>query len=143
MNICVSGNGRGEGQVQAQNGPSLRPIQSAARAQRDRSAKTIDEVFSEYLRRHIVASGSEHSERSVKRVQKLIRKSLGSNFIHTVDSVDMRNCLEPYENQRGNYNLILTYVRAAWNWARQHGVGLTREDTQNPADGIDPKPSTP
>lgn len=110
---------------------------------RDRSAKTIDEVFSEYLRRHIIPSGSEHAARSVKRVQKLIRKSLGSNFIHSVDSVDVHDCLEPYENQRGNYNLILTYVRAAWNWARQHGVGLTKEDTQNPADGIDPKPSTP
>ena len=110
---------------------------------RDRSAKTVDEVFSEYLERHIIPIGSEHAERSVKRVQILIRKSLGSKSIHSVDSVDVRDCLEPYEKQRGNHNLILTYVRAAWNWARQHGVGLTKKDTQNPTDGIEPKASTP
>jgi integrase len=108
---------------------------------RDRSAKIVDEVFSEYLERQILPG--EPAERSVKRVRKLIRNSLGGKFIHSVDSVDVRDCLESYEKQRGNYNLILTYVRAAWNWARQHGIGLTREDTQNPADGIEPKPSTP
>jgi integrase len=73
----------------------------------------------------------------------MIKKSLGGKFIHAVESVDVNECLEPYHNQRGNYNLILTYVRAAWNWARQHGVGLTKQDSQNPVDGIEPKPSTP
>jgi integrase len=110
---------------------------------RDRSAKTVDEVFAAYLDRHIVPNGSEHAERSVKRVRKMIKKSLGGKFIHAVESVDVNECLEPYHNQRGNYNLILTYVRAAWNWARQHGVGLTKQDSQNPVDGIEPKPSTP
>jgi integrase len=110
---------------------------------RDRSAKTVDEVFGAYLDRHISPNGSEHAERSVKRVRKLIKKSLGGKFIHALDSVDVNECLEPYHNQRGNYNLILTYVRAAWNWARQHGVGLTKYDNQNPVEGIEPKPSTP
>ena len=110
---------------------------------RDRSEKTVDEVFAAYLDRHIVPNGSEHAERRVKRVRKMIKKSLGGKFIHAVESVDVNECLEPYHNQRGNYNLILTYVRAAWNWARQHGVGLTKQDSQNPVDGIEPKPSTP
>jgi hypothetical protein len=95
---------------------------------RDRSAKTVDEVFAAYLDRHIVPNGSEHAERSVKRVRKMIKKSLGGKFIHAVESVDVNECLEPYHNQRGNYNLILTYVRAAWNWGsparrRSHETG--------------------
>jgi integrase len=114
-----------------------------AERKRDRSAKTVDEVFGAYLDRHIIPTGSEHAERSVKRVRKMIKKGLGGNFIHAIEPVDVNEYLEPYENQRGNYNLILTYVRAAWNWAREHGVGLTKHDTQNPVDGIDLKPSTP
>ena len=110
---------------------------------RDRSSKTVNEVFRAYLEEHITPNGSEHALRSVKRVQVMIKKSLGGIFIHALESADVNKCLGPYTRQRGNDNLILTYGRAAWNWARSHGVGLTREDTQNPFDGIEPKASTP
>jgi integrase len=52
--------------------------------------------------------------------------------------------LRPYLRQRGNYNLIRTYLRAAWNWARENGKGFDdKSGSRNPADGIDPLPSTP
>jgi len=110
---------------------------------RDRSAKTVDDVFCTYLNQYIIPSCSGDAARSVKRVQKLIKKSLGSKYIHSLDSADVNQCLASYRSQRGNYNLVLTYVRAAWNWARENGVGLTKQDPWNPADGIEPLPSTP
>jgi len=110
---------------------------------RDRSAKTVDEVFGVYLEKHIIPNGSEHAIRSVKRVRVMIKKILGGVFIHDLDFVDVNTCLVPYGRQRGNYNLIITYGRAAWNWARSNGVGLAPEDHRNPFDAIEPKPSTP
>src|ERR1041384_7143094 len=110
---------------------------------RDRSAKTVDEVFGAYLEKHIIPNGSEHAIRSVKRVRVMVKNKLGGLFIHDVDFVDVNTCLVPYGRQRGNYNLIITYGRAAWNWARSNGVGLAPEDHRNPFDAIEPKPSTP
>ncbi len=100
---------------------------------RDRSAMTVDEVFQAYLDRHIKNAASEHAERSVKRVRGLIKKSLGNKFIHQLEAGDINECLEQYEHKRGNFNLILTYLRAIWNWARNHRVGLTKETPKNSA----------
>jgi hypothetical protein len=111
---------------------------------RDRSAKTMDEVLEKYIEDHLSPNRSEHATRSGKRVRVLVKKSLGSRYVSLIDSTDVRECLRPYHNQRGNYNLIRTYLGAAWNWARDHGVGFPdRDRSLNPVDVIEPLPSTP
>jgi hypothetical protein len=50
----------------------------------DHNAKTVDEVFEAYLDRHIRKVGSDHAVRSVKRVQALVKKTLGDKFIHNL-----------------------------------------------------------
>lgn len=111
---------------------------------RDRSAKTVDEVFGSYLQEHITPNCSEHAERSVKRVRRMVKASLGHKYISKIDSTDANECLRPYRSQRGNYNLIRTYGAALWTWGRENGIGFAgNEGSQNPFDSIEPIPSTP
>src|SRR5205085_9448321 len=111
---------------------------------RDRSAKTVDEAFGKYLQDHVEPNRSEHATRSSKRVRRMIKKSLGSKYIALIDLTDVKECLRPYHNQRGNYNLIRTYLSAAWNWSKENGVGFSgKEVYDNPVDAIESLPSTP
>jgi integrase len=126
------------------NGKIVLGSDPVADKKRDRSAKTVDHVLDEYIQKHISPNCSEQAARSVRRVRWMVKKSLGSNYISLIDSTDVRQCLLPYGSQRGNYNLVRTYLGAAWNWAYENGVGFTgKEAYRNPVDAIDSLPSTP
>jgi integrase len=110
---------------------------------RDRSVKSVDEVLSEYQKKHIEPNCSDYARRSIERVRLLIRETIGSIPISKLESADLLRCLDQFLKKKGNYNLILTYMRAAWNWAHDRRFGLGKDDAENPTDGIEPIASTP
>jgi integrase len=108
---------------------------------RDRTAKTLDEVFVRYIAEHLTPNRSDQAVRSAKRVQRFIAKSLGKQLASELKPSDVRVALEKFRNNSGNYNLVRTYVAAAWNWGRDFGLIL--DDARNPVDGVETLPSTP
>ena len=88
----------------------------AADRKRDRTAKTLDEVFERYIADHLIPNRSDQAVRSAKRVRSLISKSLGKELAIDLKSSDVRAALQRYRRSSGNYNLVRTYVAAAWNW---------------------------
>jgi integrase len=124
------------------NGSIILGGDPVADKKRDRGAKTVDEVFEKYINEHISPNRSDNAVRSAKRVRRMVKKSLGSKYIALLDLTDVKECLSPYHNQRGNHNLIRTYLKAAWKWAFENGVGFSRKEAyQNPLDAVEPLPS--
>jgi integrase len=108
---------------------------------RDRTAKTLDEVFVRYIADHLTPNRSDQAVRSAKRVQRLIAKSLGKQLASELKPSGVRVALEKFRNRSGNYNLVRTCVAAAWNWGRD--FGLIFDNARNPVDGVETLPSTP
>jgi integrase len=108
---------------------------------RDRTAKTLDEVFDRYIADHLIPNRSDQAVRSAKRVRALIAKSLGKQLACELKPSDVRVALEKFRSSSGNYNLVRTYVAAAWNWGRD--FGLIFDNARNPVDGVETLPSTP
>ena len=108
---------------------------------RDRTAKTLDEVFERYIADHLTPNRSDQAVRSAKRVRRLISKSLGKELAIDLKSSDVRVGLEKFRHSSGNYNLVRTYVAAAWNWGRDFGP--IPENARNPVEGVETLPSTP
>jgi integrase len=113
----------------------------AADRKRDRTAKTLDEVFERYIADHPTPNRSEQAVRSAKRVRGLISKSLGKELAIDVKSPDVRVALETFRHTPGNYNLIRTYLAAAWNWGQDFGP--IPENIRNPVEAVETLPSTP
>jgi hypothetical protein len=113
----------------------------AADRKRDRTAKTLDEVFERYIADHLTPNRSDQAVRSAKRVQALIAKNLGKQLATELKPSDVRVALETFRHCSGNYNLVRTYVAAAWNWGRD--FGLIPENARNPVEGVKTVPSTP
>lgn len=106
-----------------------------------RQAKTVDELLGMYLAEHIEPHRSEHSARSVRRVRVLVKPTIGHLLVHECTIPLVNATLARFERQVGNYNLIGTYVRAAFDWGRQHGK--VPQSVENPAEFFEPKPTTP
>lgn len=100
-----------------------------------RKASSVDELFARYTAEHVEPNCSENALRSVKRVRKMIKKLLGYKLVHEVENTDVMVAVKPYVLQRGNYNLVLTYVRAAWDWGRRYRV--VPKQIGNPAEDLD------
>jgi integrase len=113
-----------------------------ANRRKDRLVKTLDQIFRVYIEEYLQKNSSEHAVRSAQRVRRMISNPLGIRFVNEISSADVRNCLKGFRTQRGNYNLIRTYVGAAWNWAQKYGFGGLDENTRNPVDGVETLPST-
>ena len=108
---------------------------------RNRAAKTVDELLHLYIRQHLIPNRSEHAVRSANRVRRLISKGMGQEFCIDTDSPKVRNVLEKFRRTPGNYNLVRTYVRSAWNWGRK--FGHLPATLGNPVDPVEALPSTP
>jgi integrase len=105
-----------------------------------RAASTMDELFERYVSEHLEGPDcSVHAVRSGRRVRKLIKSTMGYKLVTEIDDADLNVALKPLT--KGNYNLVGTYVRAAWDWGRKHKV-VPRE-APNPAEFFEPKASTP
>ena len=100
---------------------------------RDRTAKTLDEVFERYIADHLTPNRSDQAVRSAKRVRGLISKSLGKQLATELKPSDVRVALETFRHRSGNYNLVRTYVAAAWNWGQDFGP--IPEYLRNPVEG--------
>jgi len=108
---------------------------------RDRTAKTLDEVFERYIADHLTPNRSDQAVRSAKRVRELISKSLGKELVIELKSPEVRVALETFRRSPGNYNLVRTYVASAWNWGQNFGP--IPENLRNPVEGVETLPSTP
>jgi integrase len=105
-----------------------------------RAAQTVDELFERYITEHLEGPEcSIYAARSGKRVRKLIKAAMGHKLVTEVDDSDLNVALKPLT--KGNYNLVGTYVRAAWDWGRKHRV--VPRGAPNPAEFFEPKASTP
>jgi integrase len=109
----------------------------------DRTAKTLDEVFERYIVDHLIPNRSDQAVRSAKRVRGLISKSLGREPAIDLKSSDVRVGLEKFRIRPGNYNLVRTYVAAAWSWGRDFGLIPVPEHARNPVEPVETLPSTP
>jgi integrase len=107
---------------------------------RNRAAKTIDELLRRYIKKHLIPNRSHDAVRSAKRVQRLISKGLGQEFCVDLDAPLVRNALEKFRKTPGNYNLVRTYVSAAWKWGRKFGPIPT--NLANPVEDTEALPST-
>jgi integrase len=108
---------------------------------RDRVAKTVDELLHLYIERHLTPNRSDDAVRSAKRVRRLISKGLGKELCIDLDSPNARSALEKFRHTPGNYNLVRTYVAAAWNWGLK--FGHVPANLRNPVEEIEALPSTP
>jgi integrase len=108
---------------------------------RDRTAKTLDEVFERYIADHLTPNRSDQAVRSARRVRGLISRSLGKQLVIDLKSPDVRVALEKFRQSPGNYNRVRTYVAAAWNWGQDFGP--IPENARNPVEGVETLPSTP
>jgi integrase len=109
---------------------------------RDRTAKTLDEVFERYIVDHLTPNRSDQAVRSAMRVRGLISKRLGKELVIDLKSADVRVALETFRHSPGNYNLVRTYVASAWNWGRDYGL-IPESAARNPVEGVETVPSTP
>ena len=66
---------------------------------RNRTAKTLDEVFERYIADHLTPNRSDEAVRSAKRVRGLISKSLGKELVIDLKSPDVRIALEKVSPQ--------------------------------------------
>jgi len=66
---------------------------------RNRTAKTLDEVFERYIADHLTPNRSDEAVRSAKRVRSLISKSLGKELVIDLKSPDVRIALEKVSPQ--------------------------------------------
>jgi integrase len=71
----------------------------------------------------------------------LISKGLGKEVCIEAETPVIRTGLEKFRKTPGNYNLVRTYVSAAWNWGRK--FGLIPAQLANPVEDIEALPSTP
>lgn len=110
-----------------------------AEKKRLRAMKTFGEVFDAYLKEHLEANRSEHAVRSGKRVKRLIEKTLARQLVVDMTDVEVRSALQPYARQAGNFNLLRTYVAAAWEWGR--AFGHIEKILLNPVEHIENMPS--
>jgi hypothetical protein len=109
---------------------------------RNRAAKTVDELLRRYRKKHLIPNRSDDAVRSVKRVRKLISKGLGQEFCIDLDAPKLRSALEKFRHTPGNYNLVRTYIGAAWNCGLQFGPHIPAT-LRNPVEDIEALPSTP
>jgi integrase len=103
-----------------------------------RAANTVDELFERYITEHLVPNCSENAVRSGRRVQKLVKADMGHRLVLEVEDTHLNVALKPLT--KGNYNLVGTYVRAAWDWGRKHRV--VPRNLPNPGEFFEPKAST-
>jgi integrase len=108
---------------------------------RNRAAKTVDELLRRYIKKHLIPNRSHDAVRSAKRVRRLISKGLGQEFCIDLDAPPVRNALEKFRHTPGNYNLVRTYVSAAWNWGRKFGP--IPANLANPVEDTEALPSSP
>ncbi|WP_158281993.1 MULTISPECIES: integrase family protein [unclassified Azospirillum] len=106
-----------------------------------RRAGTLGDLFDAYLEEYVKKGCSLQTVRSVERVRRMVGKELWSKPIAEVTSIDIRQALQPFERQRGNHNLVVTYIRSSWTWGAKYG--RVPDVLSCPALKIDLKPSTP
>jgi integrase len=108
---------------------------------RNRAAKTLDELLHLYIERHLIPNRSEDAVRSAKRVRRLISNGLSKELCVELEPPAIRTELQKFRHKPGNYNLVRTYVAAAWDWGRKFGP--LPATLGNPVDEIETLPSTP